>query len=365
MKITTLSKNILMEKTRNNNLENNKETVYFDRPPYNVGGNDIWTYTQFKLNILKTSPLDFLNIDRKSFVEKKRPDVPRLTHLASFVERYLEEDEMVIGISHLKEILEMLSEDLQKYHPLFYSRIKIYLDSEVLKEVNETFFDVDIKELWKRKNATELDIERINKFVDNLPKVIESFENSSAFKNSKERETWKGRMRVNIDSVISILAGVLNNYMGKAFLDNESQRKISWQIRMLIDVKEKLSASKVGVFSEGIKKIIENWSKGTLDFDDNEEIDPKDLKVTRKIIDEFDAVKTSKENKKKQRSPLAKKSKNPKNVTTFKHLGKGLTLKEALKHSLPTKDSSKVKCKNCGNVYNKRHFYGHYKKHIK
>ena len=53
-----------------------------------------------------------------------------------------------------------------------------------------------------------------------------------------------------------------------------------------------------------------------------------------------------------------------KSTSTFKHLGKGLTLKEALKHSLSTRDSNKVRCKKCKGIYSKRHFYGHYKKHM-
>ncbi|CAG8670133.1 30915_t:CDS:2, partial [Racocetra persica] len=127
----------------------NKNVIKFGQPPYLIGSSKILTYEQFKLNIIRTISSDYLVKGN-------------LTFLASFVERFFKEcqivdiKEDVRDINHLVELFENFSTSF--YGPyssknVQVTRSKDTADNKFSGDVTNLVFDEAAEEDDKKTHS--------------------------------------------------------------------------------------------------------------------------------------------------------------------------------------------------------------------
>jgi hypothetical protein len=138
------SKKRKVEKKVNLEQKNLKsKNVKFGKAPHVEGSVQIWTYEQFRKWALEFTPNDFLVKETFywNWINKENLHQGDLTFLASFLEKYLDDErnKEEVGLGHLKELLNLMSEDLEKYQPNFWERIKTSLTSKESNGMNREF----------------------------------------------------------------------------------------------------------------------------------------------------------------------------------------------------------------------------------
>jgi hypothetical protein len=171
-------------------IDPDEPPIVFLPAPHKVGNKEIWTYDQFKLYILDTYPRDYLEIRRKGtkiyktkvvlpdyvlstdlkleeqFLDTVLPDGNRivqyveftslgddekeetfLTHLASFVEKFLKEESLGSNKKHIIGLFKRMEYDFIKYQPIFWQKIRKFIKIPAPPTIPVALTHPDIQEM--------------------------------------------------------------------------------------------------------------------------------------------------------------------------------------------------------------------------